>query len=432
MKTEPTCHTDGDIQLLLEYIPQIEQRWTHLKDQLQNMQANSERSKIDSTAGTPPEPIGLDVSGGERTTEISGHSNNSKTQKRKHASELAILSEKVSQLKCLLDFIQTEPDLQRILNLRAQVEAGSLDTISFPDIWLLFRPGDLVTSRDSDHWQLRKVYATTGGQIQRTARKERFDHRRVKSARTGATITVEEDETEKSLRQANFGIGSWTPLKVDCYTLDFIGDELKPIDGLWKIKPFQGEMRITDLPIYPVRFHPDSAMFLKRMEERGLKFLMSPGHKSYTGPSARLRPTASVREIDGDVYVESDTSNFHESGLCKSQAEITESEEVVSNNVLQLTGNEVDIKLSEEFMSENRFKLDAITVEEAKVSTDYLRLLFMHTYSESEVGVSSEVLESFNAGNPRHMRLGTGAFDAADNVFRKSRHRSDPRDRSKA
>lgn len=343
------------------------------------MQAKSERSKIDSTTDTSPEPVRLDASGNEETTKTSGHSNRSQAQKREHASELAILSERVSQLKCLLDFIQTEPDLQRILSVRAQVRAGNLERISFPDIWLLFRPGDLVISRDSGHWQLHKAYATTGGQIQRIAREEQPDltytAARRRSARTGATVTVEEDETERSLRQASFGIGSWTPLKVDCYTLDFIGDELRPIDGLWKIKPFTGEMRITDLPIYPVKFHPDSDKILKRMGERGLKYLLSPGHKSYTGPSARLGPTHPVRQIDGDVYVEAAMRSLDEIGLGISQAESTESEERVGNKIRLLTGNEVDTKWSDEFMSENRFKLDAITAEEAKMSTDHLRLL---------------------------------------------------------
>lgn len=352
------------------------------------MQAKPTSSEVDSTEDTPSQLEILNVSRNERATEISKHSNKYQKERRKHNLELANLSERVSQLKCLLDFIQLEPDLQRILALRAQVAAGSLETIRFSDIWLLFRPGDLVVTRVSDHWQLHKVFATTGGQIQRIARQRQFDDAisearlRGKSARTGATIIVEEDEAERFLREANFGIGSWTPLKVDCYTLDFNGDELRPVDGLQKIKPFHGETRITDLLIYPARFHPDTDGLLKLMEERGLKFLMSPGHKSYQGSSARFIPTAPVREIDGDVYVEPSTRNSNISGLVMSRIETTESEEVVSNRIRRLTGNEVDTKWSEEFMSENRFKLDAITVEEAKGSKDCLILLpwFVHAY----------------------------------------------------
>lgn len=369
----------------MEYIPQIEHRWAHLRDQLQNLQSSPKQSEIENTTDSFPELKTPSVPKDERTTETSSHSNKYQEEKRKHEFELATLSERVLQLRCLLDFIQTEPDLQKILGLRAQIEAGSLKMIRFPDIWLLFRPGDLVISKDSDHWQLHKVYATTGGQKQRTSRLEQGNHapgaapRPGKIARAGATVTVEEDETERAFRQANFGIGTWTPLKVDCYTFDFIGDELRPIDGLLKIKPFRGEMRITDLSLYPVRFHRDSAMVLKRMEERGLKFLMSPGHKSYTGPSVRLWPMERAREIDGDVYVESASrgvaESVDESSLRISQAERTESEERVGNSLRLLTGNEVDTRWSDEFMSENRFQLDIITVEEAKQSADYLRLL---------------------------------------------------------
>lgn len=271
---------------------------------------------------------------------------------------------------------------------------------------MLFRPDDLVVSRLKDHWQLLKVFATTGGQIQSIVRGRQPDNtnsearRGGKRARIGATITVEEDETERSLREANFGIGTWTPLKVDCYTLDFIGDERRPMDLLWKIKHFHGERRITDLPIYPARFHPHTAGFLKRMEDGGLKFLMSPGHKSYKGPSARLLSMAPVREIDGDVYVEHVTRHFDRSILVMSRAEITESEEFVRNEIRRLTGNEVDTKLREEFMAENRFKLDTVTVEEAERSTEYLRLLpwivFGYVFRFRHWG-KSKSLQSFNS-----------------------------------
>lgn len=179
------------------------------------------------------------------------------------------------------------------------------------------------------------------------------------------------------MREANYGIGSWTPFKVDCYTLDFVRDGLRSIDGLWKIKHFVGEMRITDLPTYPVRFHPDTAGLLNRMEERGLKYLMSPGHNSYQGPSAEfpLFSNDPVREIDGDVYIEFSAKERRDSGLVMSRAEVTEAEELVGNDYRWLTGNEVDTRRPEEFMAKNRFKPDVITVEEAKISADCLRLL---------------------------------------------------------
>lgn len=344
------------------------------------MQTEAQQSKTESTADISSHLTRINASENERINETPGRSNEQDEDNVAQEFKLTMLSEIVSQLKCLLDFIQMEPELQRLLGLRAQVAAGSLETISFTDLWLLFRPGDLIVSRFNDHWQLLKVYATTGGQMQRIARgrqpKDGPDpDRGGKSAWAGSTITVEEDETEKLLREAHYGIGSWTPLKVDCYRLDFIGDELRPTDRLYKIKPFHGDIKITDLPIYPARFQPDTAGFLKRLEDRGLKFLMSPGHKSYKGTSARLQPTDLVREIDGDVYVENTRGYFLSAGLVKSRAEVSESQEWVRNEVLRLTGNEIDQKRSEEFMAENRFKLDAVTVEDAKKSTEHLRLL---------------------------------------------------------
>lgn len=360
----------------MEYIPQIKKRLSLLEDQLQNIQAKPKISEIETTADTLSKLKTLNLSGNGGNTKTSNHSNEYQEEKRKQDSELDTLSEQVLQLRCLLDFIQTEPDLQRLLNLRAKVEAGDLETIRFPDIWLLFKPGDLIVSRVSNHWQLRKVYSTTGAQVQKSVRQEKIEHNG-KRAWVGEMIEVEEDETEKYLRQSKFGIGSWTPLKVDCYTLGVVEDELRTVDSLCKIKPFQGDMKISDLPIYPVRFHPDSVGLLTRMEERGLKFLMSLGHKIYRGLSARIpsnEPLA-VHEVDGDVYVDSrreiiETS--HGSILLASRIEVTESYEEVCNSIRMLSGNEVDTRRSEEFMSEGRIKID---LEEAKKSKDFLILL---------------------------------------------------------
>lgn len=361
------------------------------------MQTETQQSKTKSSVDDSPHLNRTDVSENERTIETSGRSNDHEDNVAQE-TKLTVLSERVSHLKCLLDFIRTEPDLQRLLSLRAQVAVGSLETISFPDVWLLFRPGELVISNFSDHLQLLKVYATTGGQIQRKARGSQSNesspdrNRGGKRARAGGTMTVEEDATERWWRESNYGIGSWTPLKVDCYYLDFIGDELRPIDALYKIKHFHGDMKITELPIYPARFQPDTAGLLKRIEDRGLKFLMSAGHKSYKGPSARLDPMTPIRDIDGDVYVENTRSEEDNqrgrvrfslsAGLVKSRAEVTESEEIVGDRIIRLTGNEIDNKRSEEFMAENRFKLDSVTVEQAKGSIDYLRLLpwVVHAY----------------------------------------------------
>lgn len=93
------------------------------------MQAKHEQFKTGSIADQSPKLQRPVVSGNERITETSGRSNKYEEDKMKHEFELSVLSEKMSQLQCLLKFIQSEPDLQRTLTLRAQVEAGSLETI---------------------------------------------------------------------------------------------------------------------------------------------------------------------------------------------------------------------------------------------------------------------------------------------------------------
>lgn len=316
-----------------------------------------------------------------------------------HLHDFAALSQKVTHLRCLLNFIKTEPDLQRLSELRERIEAGSLEKIRFEDLWMLFRPGDLVVSRKRDHWHLHKVFSTTGGQIQRSTRERQNDYERISErARMGQHNVDEEDEGERFMRESSYGIGSRTPLKVGCYHLEVLYGKVEIVSELWKVQEYLGDMIITELDIYPVRFHPDSADLLKRMEERGLKYIWSPGHKSYKGLSVSLEATPSVpQEIDGDVYIDF-SLNFlperrmalHElaapsrvaatprQGLPQSvRAEMTESLEFISSReyLRFLKGNEVDVRLHEEYISSNRSRLIKITVDEVKLSADYLRLL---------------------------------------------------------
>lgn len=359
-----------------------------LEDQLQDVRSRPKSSNAESTS---PLLKGSSVPENTMKTDIHGHLNNNRQSKeRKHVNDFTALSQKIEHLKCLLDFIRTEPDLQRLSSLRERIEAGDLETIRFEDLWMLFRPGDLVVSKLQDHWQLHKIYSTTGGQIQRSPRPRQDDPRdpmTAERARMGHLKVPEEDDGERFMRESEFGIGSRTPLKVGCYELGIFGGKIRADSTLWKVQEYLGEMRITELDIYPVRFHPDATDLLKRMQERGIRYLRSPGHKSYKGRSVSIEATTSaLQEIDGDVYVDFSSGNISTSLMTMPResiprsivAEVTESMEYISSgryNIRFLIGNEVDIRLHEEFISANRSRLINVTADEVKHSVEYLRLL---------------------------------------------------------
>lgn len=366
-----------------------------LEEQLQDMRS---RSKSPDTESTAPQLEESSISGRKTKPETSDRLENQQESSVMHLHEFTALSQKVAHLQCLLDFIKTEPDLQRLSRLRKQVEAGNLETILFEDLWMLFRPGDLVVSKKQDHWQLHKVFSTTGGQIQRSARERQNGPQQASErARMGQFHVAEEDDGERFMRESDFGIGSRTPLKVGCYHLEVLHGKIGIASALWKVQEYLGNMKITELDIYPVRFHPDSETLLRRMEERGLKYIWSPGHKSYKGLSVSLETTRSApQDIDGDVYIDFSSHSFPKMrmapqgmppppmmnpprhGLPQSvRAEITESAEFISSTAgfRFLKGNEVDVRLHEEYISANRSRLINITADEVKPSADYLRLL---------------------------------------------------------
>lgn len=357
-----------------------------LEGQLQDMRARPGTANNESTTGISAQLS--NISRNAANTQDSGILDENQEELERHKSELVWLSERVEHLKCLVDFIRTEPDLQRLFSLRERIKTGDLETIRFKDLWMLFRPGDLVVAKDHGHYQLRKVYSTTGGQTQRCQRQSRVDYNdSAKLARTRNATVLEEDEKEKFMRESIYGIGSRTPLKVDCFALDFDGHHIRPLCSIWKIQDYQGDMRITDLDIYPVKFHPDADDLLKRMEQRGTRFLEGYGHKSYKGRSVSIGSTTTPpQDIDGDVYVDHSLidgifvmrfETIH-SLLESSQAETSESAEMITSprqHYRFLRGNEVDDQLHRVFISANRSRFDIITVEEAKASVEYLRLL---------------------------------------------------------
>lgn len=362
------------------------------------MRSSSGLSNTESTSAQLDEP---GVSGNRMRSETSNRLDNQHESNAMHLHDFTALSQKTAHLRCLLDFTKTDPDLQRLFRLRERIEAGNLEEIGFEDLWMLFRPGDLVVSKRQDHWQLHKVYSTTGGQIQRCTReRQREPQQIIERARMGQFQVDEEDEGERFMRESEFGIGSRTPLKVGCYDLQVRFGKIAIDRTLWKVQEYLGGMKITELDIYPVRFHPGSTNLLKRMEERGIRYIGSPGHKSYKGRSVSLETTHSAsQDIDGDVYIDFSTNYFPEMsmapprmgmppppqmgpprhGLPQSvRAEITESMEFISSrreSLRILRGNEVDVRLHEESISANRSRLINITADEVKLSADYLRLL---------------------------------------------------------
>lgn len=313
------------------------------------------------------------------------------------------LKRTASHLKLFLDFVDEDPDLRDILQLRAQIALGTLEEIAFEDLWHLFQPGELILFTRGPNHQLLRVCAVTGGAIQlRNHTREEQEHLdRLREQMTRRRPTGDAG-LEDILREEASGLGVWTPLTIDCYVMAFDGTEIGPLDHCKRIKHYSGKRSIQDLDVHPIRFHPRSEELLKQMEERGRKVLNSYGHKRYRGGTINASGTDRLEDIRSDVFIDMKTyftsspwqtpstmpmpppgppgynppTNRLDLGhLLKTKTNPTETSERLSRAQVYLAGHEVDTKLSEDFMASNRALLQARKIAIDEVSPLQLQLL---------------------------------------------------------
>jgi hypothetical protein len=298
-----------------------------------------------------------------------------------------------THLKVLHDFIKEE--LADVLEMRRRIADGVQERIRFEDLWHLFKPGDIIYSKENGYDQLYKVFSVTGGQSLKRSR-TREEANEISSIRDKVSMRYyippelqdedDEESVEKMLREEGSGIGTWTPFKVDCFFMGFDGDHCGPIATCKKIRAYVGDREITELPMYPLRFHPEKDELLRAMQARGKKFLFSGGHRSYDGRTLAMKRTESRVEIQSDVYVDFDAYYQGNPGrkptvgrLLRSKQNAAEEEEIFAPGSAalyrSLSGHEVDTKLSDAFLTNYRSSLERFKPEEDDISLETLSLM---------------------------------------------------------
>ncbi|KAM7183408.1 hypothetical protein V8F33_013615 [Rhypophila sp. PSN 637] len=293
------------------------------------------------------------------------------------------LASRTAHLRCLVTFI--EDNLGDRIQLRAQIADRSIKEIAFEDLWHLFKPGDIVYSREpaTGRERLFKIYYVTGGMIRR--RKVR----RYEESDFDSFVTAD---------RRFVGVGCWTPLLLAAYTMEFDGTRSGPQKREILIKYYSGKQPIAELTAYPVCFHPDKDL-LSRFEKAGRQFLSSVGHRYYDGltvPVDLRKPIGNGEQyhvrrcydnIVSDVYV--DFEEFYKvfdylrphifKGLRNPILDPTESSEVSTAglSITHRAHEEVDAKLSETFSSHNRKSLEAFNPDEEpeRLTSEFYQLL---------------------------------------------------------
>ncbi|RBA15763.1 hypothetical protein FPRO05_12370 [Fusarium proliferatum] len=273
---------------------------------------------------------------------------------------------RMDHLRLLKEFIDSE--LAPQLKVFAKANTSDLEKIAFEDLCFLFSAGDVVFFKDRGYDRLGRVYAVTGGQQRKRRDLTRFDPFR--DAENKSTEGYAYNSTR----------GSWNSLTVNYYTMEYDGYYLGPRDACKHIRHYTGERNITDLPIFPLRFHKMKVEIERRLMERGKSdnkespeeifgdmfvdfkdyYRMPPGWTLYDYRS-RTRHPPSRPELGKIRPLESDPS---------------ETQETVSGDIqYHLYDKEVDDKSFDDFMMSHLNELEVVKLETDQVPVKSLLLL---------------------------------------------------------
>ncbi|KAK7752622.1 hypothetical protein SLS62_005391 [Diatrype stigma] len=180
----------------------------------------------------------------------------------------------LEDLKLLVEFL--EVDLKPIFDLRQQIKDATATEIEYPDLWHLFERNEMVISQ-SDESHAYRVVNYTGG------REPLIDR-----------LTRRDDEKVEPI----------DGFVVDCISLEFDGTHYVPTIEKFSIRKFHGKRRITSLPVYPFKLHPEANALRNKFREQGERFLDLTRdqfrHRMMTGRTIDDPP----QDIDAQVVVD--------------------------------------------------------------------------------------------------------------------------------
>ena len=186
------------------------------------------------------------------------------------------------QLRCLVEFMDT--DMQDIFDVKRKVTNQTLQEVAFEELWLLYKPGDLVytwkSPDDISTYQAYRVLHVTGGRtILDTANYSNFE-----AIRDGQWDS--DSDTEEGARDIiRSSTSNATPFIIDCFSIDFDGIRMGPQSRRIVIPSFVGQRDVDSLGICPPFSLPQSGMVYQAMIDRGRRFKQLAGgtHARYSG-----------------------------------------------------------------------------------------------------------------------------------------------------
>lgn len=188
------------------------------------------------------------------------------------SEDLLAQGEAIMHLGALLKFMKE--DMREIFRRHRVLRSSTADMISFTDVWHLFMAGDLVVTNDESNLMIYRVSILPAGSP-------------FSSRRPVKEMKLRSDGSHQHF-ESIYGQESMSVSHIDVFYYNFDGRNFGPVEERLTIVSYDGLKKITDLPVYPLRFRADSRIFKAKMLERGQKFResLTKPHWEYNGLSA--------------------------------------------------------------------------------------------------------------------------------------------------
>lgn len=262
----------------ITYESQIRQRLHTEKASVREMQISREKYDASVTFERhAPETNGIYRADEEDATETS-------PEEQQYETALRLCG----QLECLVQFM--DEDMKDIFSIKKKIADGSLRTIPFAYLWLLYKPGDLIFSGINQRRAYRVLHLTGGRAI--------LDIGDQPSTNNRSTMLPVHSWEQHEDQAVTFAYSKNTPFVIDTFYIDFDGEKFGPVPRTFAIQEYEGWQAIDSLPAFPAKFDKNMRDTENRLAQRGRRFVNLAGvtHKRYKGLSAREPSVADYQE----------------------------------------------------------------------------------------------------------------------------------------
>ena len=243
-----------------------------LGDQCKGSINFDKKSFVSSDSKTSPEGHDNFPFDRNRHPSLSG---SNETCRHELSDDLLAEKEAITHLRALVKFMKEDMKavFERNHLLRSSKTSEAI-LVTFRDLWHLFIAGELVVTDDPSPSRIYRVSILPAGVL-------------FSSKRPVTEIRMQSEGSHKQVESV-YKQDSMSFLHVDVFYFDYDGRNFGPVEKRFRILPFEGEKKVTDLPIFPLRFRKDATSIRSQMLARGTKFcdLCAVVHREYNGLSA--------------------------------------------------------------------------------------------------------------------------------------------------